>query len=37
VESNGGIKVFTHQLSHTNFSQLTWVMHDITAAEKEFI
>jgi hypothetical protein len=31
------IQVFTHQLVHTNFSQLTRILHDITAAEKELV
>ena len=31
------MQVFTHQLLHTNFSQLTRILHDITAAEKELV
>jgi hypothetical protein len=31
------MQVFTHQLLHTNFSQLTRILHDITGTEKELV
>jgi len=31
------MQVFTHQLLHANFSQLTRILHDITGTEKELV